>query len=140
MSLYTWTVLYILTLHWIADFILQTHWQATNKSKSVLALTKHVFSYTLALFVGMFIFFAFVVSKAIYGADWTLIVEIALRTSALYALLNGSIHWATDYVTSKVTASLWKQGEIHDFFVMVGFDQLLHYITLFVTYFWFIGV
>src|SRR5258705_12177595 len=39
----------LLVSHWIADFVMQTHWQATNKSKNNIALSHHVLVYTACL-------------------------------------------------------------------------------------------
>lgn len=33
---------------------------------------------------------------------------------------------------------LWAKGDVHNFFVSVGFDQVLHYTQLFLTYYWLI--
>jgi hypothetical protein len=40
-------IILMLFIHWIADFVLQTHWQATNKSKNNIALTQHVTTYSI---------------------------------------------------------------------------------------------
>jgi len=56
---------------------------------------------------------------------------------ALFVGANGVLHFATDFVTSRITSRLWYQQREHDFFVMVGLDQLIHQITL-ATTLWFI--
>lgn len=96
----------ILFLHWIADFILQTDWMAQNKSTSNKALLIHVSVYTLPfLFIG-----------------WK------------FALLNSVIHFCVDYITSRIAKKFYNNGDIHNFFVIVGFDQTIHFITLFGLY------
>jgi hypothetical protein len=40
-------------------------------------------------------------------------------------------------VTSRITSRLWQEEREHDFFVVVGFDQLIHQVTLAATL-WFI--
>lgn len=40
-------------------------------------------------------------------------------------------HLVIDGVTSRITAWLWKEKRVHDFFVMIGADQILHYVTIF---------
>ena len=108
----------LLTFHWVADFILQTHWQASNKSKDNDALFRHVAVYTVTMWVG---------SMVIFGP---------IPATLLFAGLNGSLHYATDYVTSRFTSRLYAESRIHDFFVIVGLDQLIHQITLAATMVW----
>lgn len=104
--------LVLLAAHWAADFVLQTDWQAQNKSKSVVALASHVFTYTLAMFGACIIWF---------GMSTMLV---------WFMVINALLHFITDYFTSRRTALLWKRQERHNFFAMVGFDQLIHQITL----------
>lgn len=107
-----WQFVALLGIHWIADFVCQTHWQASNKSKDVVALTRHVASYTAVLAVGA----AFLISP------WSFWV--------LFVLLNGTLHWLTDYFTSRWTSALWAKQDWHNFFVVIGLDQLIHAATL----------
>lgn len=115
-------IMSVIAIHWIADFVLQTDWQAKNKSKSNWALTKHVATYTLCL-----TFFAlyFIMYKD-EGFPWIMWVS-----------LNAALHFVTDYCTSRINSYLWAKGRVHDFFVCVGFDQLIHYTCLFGTLFYF---
>jgi len=106
------TIMTVIAMHWVADFVLQTDWQAKNKSKDNRALIAHVSGYTIALLV--------------YGLIF-LPVEIAYP----WALTNGVIHFGVDYVTSRINTYLWNKGRVHDFFVMVGLDQVIHYACLF---------
>ena len=110
------TIMNIITLHWIADFVLQTDWQAKNKSSNNKALIAHVSSYTIALLV--------------YG-----LLLLPVEFAYMWALINGGLHICVDYVTSRINTYLWSRGRVHDFFVMVGFDQLIHYACLFGTWF-----
>ena len=102
------TVIFIMTIHFIADFILQSSWMAKNKSKSNKALLAHVSVYTLVLAI----------------------------ISPLWALVNGILHFIVDYITSRVTSHLWSKGDTHNFFVVIGLDQLLHTVCLLYTYYW----
>lgn len=108
-----------LVVHFIADFVLQTHWQAVNKSKSVAALSQHVITYTLVF----------------WGFGVVLITLDLLNPPVmlLWIFVNGGLHWGTDYVTSRINARLWQQNRVHAFFVGVGADQLIHSLTLALT-------
>jgi len=102
------TMLLLVWMHFVADFVFQTDEVALGKSKSNRLLLKHVL---------------------IYGIPFLLV-------GFAYAGVNSAAHFAVDYVTSRVTAELFKQGQRHWFFVVIGFDQAIHMTTLFITYQW----
>jgi hypothetical protein len=108
LMLFVWT-------HFVADFVLQTHKMATNKSTSNAWLTSHVATYT-----GVFV----------------LVSLLSPAITVMYAIVNGVLHFATDYFTSRITSRLYKEGRIHDFFVVIGFDQALHMSAMILTYYW----
>ncbi len=115
-----WVMTLIFAAHWFGDFVFQRHQWSIDKSSSNIALGKHVVTYTLTLFA----FF---------------LIILPLEKVLLIAVINGLAHFAIDYVTSRVNRRLWAAERIHDFFVSVGFDQLLHYIVLFYSIFWVVG-
>lgn len=100
------TVIAALFAHFLGDFILQTDWMAKNKSKNYRAFTAHLLSYTIPFWIP-------------FGWKFTLV--------------NVALHGAIDWVTSRVTSSLYAKGRIHDFFVVIGFDQFLHATCLILT-------
>ena len=121
----------LLAVHWIADFVLQTHWMASNKSKSNVALGAHVATYTAVLFGALPVIFPGSMPSAL-GAILT------------FTVVNGALHFATDYCTSRWTSRLFaawmkdtqRTDHIHNFFVVVGLDQLIHQVTLAATMWW----
>jgi hypothetical protein len=136
--------LLLLAVHWIGDFVLQTHWQASNKSKNNVALAAHVGMYMLSLMIGTAIIFG-------QTAGWV-----------WFWLVNGAMHFATDWCTSRVSSRLFirefesmnatamndqvgasdvrmvmtRDFNPHNFFVVIGFDQLIHQVTLGLTMLW----
>ena len=100
-----YTLLSIVWVHFIADFILQSDKMAQNKSSSFKWLTIHALVYTIPLMV--------------FG--WQ------------FALMNGACHWVVDAITSRITKQLWIEKEVHFFFVVIGFDQAIHMTTLLLT-------
>ena len=102
----------------VADFVLQTHWQASNKSKNNVALSRHVLVYTGCLGAASFP----LLGLPDHGPQWL-----------LFVIGNGVLHFATDYVTSRASSRLYAKQDWHNFFVVIGFDQLIHQTTLAVT-------
>ena len=119
----------IIFIHWIADFVFQTHEQAVNKSTNNWYLTKHVFTYTATWFVviGLIVI--------LYNHfDIELVRGLNNYPQLLWFIpITFVSHWITDYYTSRLNSYLWKKGDVHNFFVSVGFDQILHYVQLFLT-------
>jgi hypothetical protein len=95
--------LILLTLHFIADFVLQSDWMAINKSKNWGALALHCFVYSLTF-------------AAFYGIT--------------FASITFLLHFVQDAITSRINSKLWQANRRHWFFVGIGADQLLHYALL----------
>jgi len=108
-------VIMLFGLHTIGDFVMQTDWMATNKSKNIDVLSIHAATYSLVFIPLVFLF----------GIP-----------AIFFIVVNCLLHALVDYRTSKATAQLWKQGNRHDFFVMIGFDQFLHIVCLSLTGYW----
>ena len=124
-------VIGLLFIHWIGDFVCQTHWQAINKSKSIKALSIHIGTYTAVLAILTYVLFA--VTNLL-----TITIFYSLASLIAFIVANGVLHFITDYVTSKINAHLWETKQIHEFFTMIGFDQFLHYAALLGTLWFFI--
>lgn len=116
-----YTLSTVLVCHWLADFFFQTDEQAKGKSHCNVWLFWHVATYTLGLFIMALL-------------NWTLFPHAGMFVA--FVLINAVAHFFTDYVTSRNSSLLWKDGKMHDFFVAVGADQMLHYFTIFGTFVW----
>lgn len=116
----------IIIIHWIADFVLQTDKQAKGKSKNWDDLLSHVLSYSSVW--GVFIPLYF---RVIEGVD----IITALQFGYIFSTITFIAHTTTDYFTSRLNSKLWAAGKVHEFFVSIGFDQILHYVQLFLTYY-----
>ena len=127
-------VLQLLFAHWVSDFVLQSGWMATNKSRNWLALTAHVGTYTASMGVIMLLLSIVMATVAVdYDMFGAVLLAITPTAFAIWILINGALHFITDAVTSRITTKLWLKGDMHNFFVVVGFDQLVHYVCLFTT-------
>lgn len=111
-------VIYILLIHFLADFGLQTHEQATNKSVNGKEefLFFHVLTYSLTWLLASFMLFDNV---------W----DVLFFTGITFVG-----HYCTDYVTSRIGKPFFEKGDYHNGFVVVGADQICHYLQLLGTY------
>lgn len=129
MSVYI--IIWILFCHWVSDFILQTHWQASNKSKNVRALINHTFNYSLLMLIG--------VSLSLYSPGQIHFKQSVDDCLFVFWGITFITHTFIDYFTSRLNAKLWEKKQVHNFFVSVGFDQLLHFVQLILTYKFLLG-
>lgn len=112
-------LLFLFAIHWYGDFYLQTHWQATNKSKNLTALATHVGAYTATLAVGSILLFHEFME---FSPTWV-----------AFVVVNGMLHFLTDAITSRFTAHYFGRKDFHNGFVVVGIDQWIHHVTLMAT-------
>lgn len=108
-------VIYIMLIHFLADFALQTYEQALNKSKSNLFLFYHV---------------------GVYALVWLVAAPLVMEPgpAIAFTLITGISHFVVDWVTSRINSSFFSKQNYHDGLVGVGFDQLIHHIQLFITF------
>ena len=119
------TIFVVLLTHWVADFILQTDKQAKGKSKNWSDLLEHTSTYSIAWVFVSCLLIGYITKTQ--TTSWYVIHAL------LFGLITFICHTLTDYFTSRLNARLWAKGDTHNFFVSIGFDQLLHYIQLFLT-------
>lgn len=111
-------LIWILIIHFLADFGLQTHEQSQNKSKGNniwnLALFQHVGVYSLVWCI-------------------SLIGYLPYHAILMFGFITFTAHYTTDWITSRVGKSFWVKEDLHNGFVVIGFDQMLHYLQLYFT-------
>jgi len=106
---------------------MQTEKQAVNKSKSLHYLLEHTLTYSLIWYIP--------VSLCLIDYNLAQSSEYLFGYKMLlFPLITFFFHTLTDYFTSKLNSKLWEKKDSHNFFVSVGFDQLLHFIQLLLTY------
>lgn len=119
------TIFSVLIIHWFADFVMQTDEQAQGKSKSWYWLLSHTLTYS-----GVWYFAAVFVIGHINPNETTAWYVIS---ASAFSAITFLCHTATDYFTSRLNSKLWQEKKVHYFFVSIGFDQILHYVQLFLT-------
>ncbi len=123
------TAFFIILIHFVSDFICQDEKWALGKSKNLYDLLCHTYTYSSIWLIPIIFLFP---------KNWT--AENYFSGSILFAFITLVSHTITDYFTSKVTSKLYAQGKFGSsipnlgFFTMIGFDQVLHYGQLFLTF------
>lgn len=127
-------ILILLTIHFIADFIFQDEKWALGKSSFNTSLLKHTITYSLVwLFIGLFI-------KIFYESIFINFEVFSYLSLFKFVLVTFVFHTITDYFTSRIVAKKFANNHmgssIPNFgaFTIIGFDQLLHYFQLLITY------
>lgn len=110
----THVILWLMFAHWVGDFLLQSDRMARNKSKSNSVLLTHVGVWTVVMTSAV----GWLHAKA--DPAW------AANVLCWFAIT----HFWIDWVTSRITSRLYAANETHWFFVVVGFDQYLHFLTI----------
>lgn len=110
--------IYILLIHFLADFILQTTYQATNKG-----VGKKFLNLPLFYHVGVYSIVWLIATIPVLGYNFI-----------LFAIITFICHYLTDWCTSRIGKPYWEKGDFHIGFVIVGFDQILHYLQLYFTF------
>jgi len=116
------TFIYIILVHWVADFVFQTRQMGDNKNSSSFWMLMHVFCYSGITLIG-----------------WSLLsiftgLDISLINLLISFLLVFATHYITDYFSSKITHKFANEKKWYGFFTTIGFDQVLHYTQLFLIY------
>jgi uncharacterized membrane protein len=114
-------LIYLLLSHWVADFIFQTHDMAINKSISNKWLFRHVLVYTNVMTGVMLLFFGF--------DD----PNIFIPKYCIFWVITFIAHFCTDWVTSRLVKKRFDKKDFHNGFVIIGLDQILHYLQLLFT-------
>ena len=109
------TLLFLMLAHWVGDFVLQSDAIAKGKSKSLDVLFTHVLIYTGVMF-------------------WSACIVMPIQTAGRWVVVNAVLHFVTDFLTSKASARLFAKGDVHNGFVVIGFDQFLHLVCLTLTW------
>lgn len=121
-------IVYLLILHYIADFLLQSRDMGKNKSSDPFVLTHHLIIQFAVFVLGLapiiqweYAVVFSVLNAAVHGViDWNIWnlykMSVMLRLKRNKELLGGADHW-----------QYW---EDHWFYSTIGLDQLLHTSTI----------
>ena len=117
-------IILIIAIHWIADFVFQTDEMAKGKSTNFNTLIFHTSVYSA-------VWLTVLVLLGIFAGTFTMPYLIF---TLKFSFITFLAHTAIDYYTSKVHTKLYEDDKHREFFTSLGFDQLLHYAQLFITF------
>jgi len=151
-------ILVIVLAHFVGDFLCQSDWMALNKSKRWDAMAQHVIVYVAVLALPVLLWLGdYGTSSETNARIWTWVIvngyahfaqdAITSRiTARLWFFRVREGVWCHLSVPSIRGTDIEKErlynpytydvGDRHWFFVMIGADQALHFVTLFVTASW----
>ena len=109
------TLIYVLCIHFIADFIFQSERVAKGKSTSKAILFEHVLTYGIVFFM--------------LNLPLAMVYPLGVLGAVIW--VNIGLHLGVDWVTSKIVRSYFMKDDTHMAFVFIGLDQLIH--TLFIV-------
>lgn len=110
-------IIILLLIHLIGDLFFQGSKLSRLKASKIPALLEHTGIYTFIL--------------TIFSAIW---LSLTPLQSVTFGLVNGVLHFIVDFFTSKLKKKYWSVNE-ERYFTLVGIDQFLHIVILFITYF-----
>lgn len=118
--------------HFIADFLLQSREMAQQKSSKIRVLWDHICIQYVVLCIGL-----------LYaGVDFATSAKICLFNSLIHGVIDWyiwrcykwsvahRIEWDYAHPLTVCNDGPWKYWEDHLFYTTIGFDQLLHGLTL----------
>ena len=127
----SFTIIFVLALHLIADFLLQPNWIQTYKSQDNSVLLMHVTIYFIVFACGL-----------LFIAPW--------YAALLYSFVNAVLHLCVDYCSSRIITSeacriklktdevslsnpLYQRVDLYMPSLFLGIDQLFHQACLVAT-------
>jgi len=112
---------FILMIHYVADFRMQSRHIAETKSKCNKSLSIHVLLYVATFLIAGLVHF-------VTGNN------VDVWKFSKYVIINGLLHWLTDYITSRESTKAYQNSDMEKFWNIIGFDQLIHGVTLYTTW------
>ena len=66
-------------------------------------------------------------------------IGVLFGSTVVFVLVNGMLHWFTDFLTSSASTHYYKKQNYFKFFSVIGLDQLIHTVTLLLTFNYFLN-
>ena len=116
MSIDLFSSLFILTCHYMADFVFQSNKMAMNKNRSTKWLLIHVSVYSFTVLIA------------------SILLMTSIKQVLLFVGINFILHFIVDFITSRMTAYFTREEKRRPFFLTIGADQLIHTFCLLISF------
>lgn len=106
--------------HYLADYILQSDEMAKRKANELPILAYHSLIHFITFFVFNFLL---------------MLIVFKIKNVFIYIfppLIIFITHFIIDFITSKLSKK-WYTKDVHIFYLIIGFDQFLHYSVILST-------
>lgn len=123
-------LIYLMVLHFVADFLLQSREMGKKKSSEFVWLLRHLLIQGCVMYAGLTPF----LWMGLSGPKYLL---FPLMNLVIHGIIDWNIWNLYKYSAFKRGAKAdgsWQYWEDHLFYVTIGFDQLLHSITIIVLW------
>ncbi len=117
-------LIWLLFVHVIADFVLQRHEISINKHNNLIYLCTHAFEYAMILLIG---------ASLLVLIQPRHFVDIMISRLYVFVAVNAITHLMIDFCTSKLCHMFYAKQDLHNHYVVIGFDQFLHQSIIIIT-------
>lgn len=125
----------VMTLHFIADFILQSRDMGKRKSENMLVLAQHLIIQFVVLFIGVYLTFMFKQPLMAFKASFVNALVHGVIDWNIWRLYKGYVLYRVKNKTLIVSdTTKFEYWNDHAFYMTIGLDQLLHCLTLIFIY------
>ncbi|MFA5418390.1 MAG: DUF3307 domain-containing protein [Bacteroidales bacterium] len=119
---YIWFLVILFIVHYLGDFFIQVYaWKNTTKWLKNLLI--HTITYIFVLIFGI------IVLESVFPN-----LTVHYHDLLGFILVNFVLHFFTDMTTKKLTRILKNHNELTAYVNVVALDQMIHYITLLITF------
>lgn len=122
-------IVYLMVLHFISDFVLQSREMGKKKSSDFVWLLRHLLIICSVFYIGLV---PFLFMRSITGPKF---LFVPLLNVIIHGLIDMNIWNVYKFSVLKRGGDItWKYWDDHLFYTTIGFDQMLHTITLIILW------
>lgn len=119
---YIWFLSILFAVHYLADFFLQVYtWKSSTKW--IRNIVVHTITYIFVMVFGI------IVLQSIFPT-----LTIHYHDLLWFSIINGTLHFITDLGVKTFGRILTQHNEFTAYVNVIALDQMIHYITIMITF------